>query len=239
MSRRVSFVVGLVVIFFVSYQAAARNRAVVAESGSMTWLLLLPLVFVVLFVVFLWLQMRGMSVINRACFDINEGRVSVGLNALEPLKNRNNAVVHYYRGLGMMSLWKLDEAVELFETALRHRAAEHVRLFAEPQLALARALRGDALNGPVGDTSLAPTRLAEAVRKLRSGSWNDAIAAMNVDSIRPLSGRDRAVAEALRAWALTERGEATPVFDRVGVLGEADFNAVRKYWPQFAAFLER
>ena len=234
MWRRVVFWLVLIVIFFVFYEAAAQSRG----TGRDPWMpaSIFGFVAIASLSLFLWLQSRSAAAINRAAADIGEGRVVAGLAALDALKNRDHVVLHHYRGVALRLLWRLDESVAAFEAALRHSASRHIKNHAEPQLLLARALRGDAISAATDGSA---ERLATAVHLVRRQAWNDALSTLTLERIRPLGGSDRALAEALRAWAFQQTGQSAARPDLVGVVGEANTDAVKKYWPEFAAFLEQ
>ncbi len=238
--RRVVFVVAFTVLFFVFYAVFSRPPGAPQPEFPVGWLVGGGVaLFFVVFGLMLWRQVRVVKTINRAALDIREGRVSAGLAVLGTLKDDQHAGVHYYRGVGAMYVWRLDDALAQFDRASQSPGVALVKASLEEQRALAHALRGDSTAVVATDKASSTASLTSAVHALRKSAWAEAVAALDLEKIRPLGGRDRALAEALRAWALETTGRETGPIDVVGVLGETGLTEVRSHWPEFAAFLER
>jgi enoyl-CoA hydratase/carnithine racemase len=158
-----------------------------------------------------------------------------------------NPLPRFNVGGACLWLWRLDEAETALDAASRMLQGRPLRVIAAPLLMLISALKNEPARVQERAAELARLQLergavaamARAVMAARAGSWAEVQRELSLERMRPLGGPARAMADALRAWAITEAGGACPPIDAVGVFGETGPAAVARWWPAFAEFLQR
>ena len=81
--------------------------------------------------------------------------------------------------------------------------------------------------------------LTTAVLAVRAGDFAEGRRSLSVYEIRLLGGPTRGLADALSAWCLEQTTGERRHVDRLGLFGEAGPDAIRRFWPELADFLER
>lgn len=237
---RVAWFLVLVLCFLAGYLVAPRNL-----PGALFIFIAPVLTFIV------WTvrrAQRGARENNRAIALMNEGRFVDAIAAFEAAASLTprSPLPAYNIGNASLWLWRLDDARTRIDKATRTIAGRPLRIMAVPTLAFIAAVqkdrsRADALEKEVEALNL--TRgplvlLARAVWLARDEKWREVLEALEFNRIRALGGPARAVADALRAWAMVQTGQPLPLVDRVGVFGETGPEALKHWWPEFTDFLE-
>jgi hypothetical protein len=191
---------------------------------------------------------RGAAVNNTGLTLMGEGRIVEALAKFEEAKGLLSSPLPTFNiGMASLWLWRLDEARLALEAATTTLAGAPMRVIAMPALHLIATLQSDAPRVAKYAQELVTLKnerssivhMARAVVALREKRWKDVLDALSLQNTRPLGGPARATADAMRAWAMVEVGAPCPPIDHVGVFGETGPAAVRKWWPEFAEFLER
>ncbi len=237
---RVAWVLVLLLSFFGGYVGVQNHQPALI-------FLFLPLVIVMI----IWALRRGQRGArenNRAIALMNEGRYVEAIAAFEAAASLmpRSPLPGYNIGNASIWLWRLEDARVRIDKATRTLAGRPIRIMAVPGLAFIAAMqkdkpRADALDKEIETLNLSRgpmVLLARAVWLARDEKWREVMDALDFNRIRALGGPARAVADALRAWAMVKTGQPLPPIDRVGVFGETGPDALRKWWPEFAEFLE-
>ncbi|MDX2010082.1 MAG: hypothetical protein SFW67_07830 [Myxococcaceae bacterium] len=183
---------------------------------------------------------------------LNQGRFSDALAAFERGLARfpqSNALV-FNTGIALLSLWRVAEADAAFSKAAGMKLARltfDVTQMLEPQRALVAALLGRADEAQrhlasceqLGLGRSAHVLLARAVLSVRAGDFAEGRRQLGVYEVRLLGGPGRGLADALSAWCLEQTTGERRHVDRLGLFGEAGPDAIRRFWPELAEFLER
>jgi hypothetical protein len=153
------------------------------------------------------------------------------------------------RGYALACLWRLDEADEALGLATKLAGGigqPNLSKLRAPYHALVKALAGqlepaavllrEAESVGAGDDP--HVTLARVAVAARSGEWELAEKLSRQTELQQLGGVLRGLAEALASWAAVARGQPGAPVNRAAALGEAGTDAVKKFWPEFAAFLE-
>jgi hypothetical protein len=160
---------------------------------------------------------------------------------------RWTGVGFYNLGLIELGLWRANEASLAFEQAWKYGPQKRLRALVAPQLALSRALIGDATGaerwlveyGKLSPHESGQALLARSLVAARAGKPKAASELLERYEMNALSGPIRGLREAMRAWceeALT--GQARFV-DRVALFGEAGPERLQALWPEIVAFAQR
>jgi hypothetical protein len=218
-------------------------------QGNRTAGMLLFVVPVVAFIIWTVRRaQRGARENNRAISLMSEGRyveaiaafeIAAGLMPRSPLPG-------YNAGSASIWLWRLDDARTRIEKSTTTFAGRPIRIMAVPSLAFIAAVQNDRSRAEALDKEIETLNLthgpmvllARAVWFARDEKWREVMDALDFNRIRALGGPSRAVADALRAWAMVKTGQPLPPIDRVGVFGETGPEALKKWWPEFTLFLE-
>ncbi|MFZ5442786.1 MAG: hypothetical protein ACOZQL_22450 [Myxococcota bacterium] len=192
---------------------------------------------------------RGAHQNNRGITLMAEGRLVEAIAAFEAAAKDMgvNPLPPFNVAMTKLWLWRLEESrvgLEKTTTTLRGRP---LRQMAAPALLFIAALQNDRAKAVVLEKEIAALQLersavvamGRAVFHAREKRWKDVLDDLTLERTRPLGGPARAVADALRGWALVELGGTCPPLDTVGVFGETGPAALRQWWPEFADFLER
>jgi hypothetical protein len=142
--------VTLVVLFVVFYTLSSARGAAESLNGMRTFLpFLLPIVFLVLFVVFFRRGRRGVRFNTEGISLLAEGRPSAALESFEKarplLTSGQGALIDHNVAVAHLALWRLDEADRFLQSA--RKGGQLVGDFAAlalPKLALISAIRGRA-----------------------------------------------------------------------------------------------
>jgi tetratricopeptide (TPR) repeat protein len=183
---------------------------------------------------------------------LNQGRFSDALAAFQrglAKYSRSNALV-FNTGLCFLALWRVSEADAAFAKAAGMTLARltfDVTTMLVPQRALVAALLGRtdearahvATCQQLGLSRSAQVFLTTAVLAVRAGDFAEGRRALSVYEIRLLGGPTRGLADALSAWCLEQTTGERRHVDRLGLFGEAGPDAIRRFWPELADFLER
>lgn len=205
--------------------AVYRLADVSSGDGGLSWLGPAVLLFIV--GVFVVQSQRANRVLEHALAQLDTGHSVAALATLD--KGPRGALLDAYRGYAKLTLWQLDEARPLLSSALSSTGNQHVHAFAPSVLELVSALRNQPVNVGVP--------LARAVLRVRERKWDEALSLLSGAQFD--RSWERSLANALRAWAASEKTREVQPIDVAQLLGETHVDSVRKYWPEFAVFLEQ
>jgi tetratricopeptide (TPR) repeat protein len=183
---------------------------------------------------------------------LNQGRFSEALAAFQRGLARfpqSNALV-FNTGVALVSMWRVAEADAAFAKAAGMKLARltfDVTSMLEPQRALVAALLGRAEDAKAHLRACealtlgrsAHVLLAQAILAVRAGDFAEGRRQLSVYEVRLLGGPTRGLADALAAWCVEQMTGERRHVDRLGLFGEAGPDAIRRFWPELADFIER
>jgi tetratricopeptide (TPR) repeat protein len=209
----------------------------------------LPVVFLVLFGFFYFFALRRQGPLHEGARLLTQGRYLQALEQFETFRKAQPrvAAAAYNCGISRMSLWKLESALVDLETAQRlgGLAQPHLKVLLSEQLALALALVGRTTEAhhqlrQISDPSdAAHVALASAILLVRTGDWATARTKLGTLEVKRMWGTTGALARTLDAFCIEQLSQERRYVDRVALFGEASPDELRKYWPEFVAFVER
>lgn len=240
-----SYRVGLIVALVIGVAIAG----VVMPSSPLLGVLIFAVVAVGVVVLSLRRSQRGAHQNNRGITLMSEGRLVEAIAAFEAASKDMgiNPLPPFNIAMARLWLWKLEESRAGLEKATTTVRGRPLRQMATPALLFIAAMQNDRAKAVVLEKEVdalqlgrsAVVAMGRAVFHAREGRWKEVLDDLSLERTRPLGGPARAVADALRGWALVELGGTCPPLDAVGVFGETGPSAIRQWWPQFADFLER
>ncbi|MGA9523308.1 MAG: hypothetical protein WBV82_17705 [Myxococcaceae bacterium] len=239
----------LIVVFVGLYQLFSSGSAPGSESRASALVPLLFLVFVALLTVFILRARRGANVNNEGIALLSQGRLTEALSRFEAARPalRRNPLIYMNLGVTRLALWQLEEAERELEAARKKRLVTNLSQLVVPQLALTKALQGQAASAhkwleeskSLKNDASAAALLASAVLSCRAGDWTRARATLERQELDALGGSQRGLREALRAWTVEQTSGELRHVDAVSLFGETGPERLRAAWPEFVAFIDR
>ena len=220
------------------FMYALTYLAGLTHNDPWLWALLFIGLFVVLFVFFFWLNLRGRRDYLEGCALLNQARLVDALEAFTRAadKSPQNAAFECQRAVALMQLLRLEEAERSFEKAKAlSRIARHTELF-DVSAQLNLALRGKTALA-VGDASLAQRVFTRAVEHARKREWQAALDQLGHPSQQMLIGTTRVLKDAVTAWCHSELGHEKRQVD-LTMLRQPGVADVATFWPELAEFLK-
>jgi len=224
-----------------------------AESAwSSVVLQWLPIVFLFLFFVFF---LRALQKRHAASHEgarlLNQGRYLQALEYFDKYRREQSKqpAGPFNTGVARLQLWKLDEALNDLEAAVRltnKRQPEELAALLPEHQALTLALLGRAAEArqklaavPAGTGDPGRQALTEAILLARAGDAAGARTKLGIFEVKQLGGTVGALARTLDALCIEQLTAERRHVDRVALYGEASPDGLKRAWPELVAFVER